>query len=305
MINFGVMELLLVLVILGTLFGGKYLVAAGTSVGRLIAGVRGVPWSKTENDATRSWSDARYEHGVRTGELAELFGVGSFGIRMPQVIALYFATLFSSDLSFRWANDLTSMDLGHALFGIAWPAVFVFSAITAIRSFQGFFTVAAITGLLYAILSSAVLFAAGTSEAYLAFNEESWSRRLATAFAWPMLTMLALQIGVRGSWRWARIAMGLAIAGALPLLVNAWLVLQTDFLFVLEGQLVQIVMSAVLWTGGFMIAQKLFGEPRAALGTSTSFGRSDGTVRLGRLPGAQWFIPLGIIVGGLALMQLS
>jgi hypothetical protein len=132
-------------------------------------------------------------------------------------------------------------------------------------------------------------------------------RRAAVSFAWPTLTMVALQIGVQGSWRWVRIAIALVVVGMVQLLLNGWLWEYLGRLsYDLAGQATQQALSAVAWTVGFMIAEKMFGRPAPS---ATRIRRESTRIRRGSTPGGlsrvDWLIPVVIIVFGVAVMQLA
>ena len=94
-----------------------------------------------------------------------------------------------------------------------WPAIFVFSAITAIRSFQGGPSVAVFTGALHSLLFTSVL----TLGADTGFSPDTeyWIRLIrlaASSFIWPVTTLFALEFAVAGTNRWVRLACALFVA---------------------------------------------------------------------------------------------
>lgn len=209
--------------------------------------------------------DARYARGVSAGSLAELFGIGRSGLRWPQVLVVMLGTWFSGN-----AHVLGNLAGGRApvvtdvLFLFLSPVAFVFAAIIGIRSFQSGPAVAVASGVIYALLHTAIRYAIDGAELYSYGGAAGLIRTAVVAFAWPAMTVLALQFAVSGAHRWIRMAVALALVSVVQLFLNGLVFLGSpDVSYVLEivasPRGVSIVVSAIVWTLTFRVGLAKFG----------------------------------------------
>jgi hypothetical protein len=267
LMNVGIGEILLVIGVLALIFGGKYFFTlASASIRRVTTGAgEASVWLGDPPDPTRAYPDPRYAHGVRTGEIAELFGIGPRGVRFAQVATLLIAiTIGNQPEIFQW------IQMGVVGVSDQWrfmirPAFFIFAAITAIRSFDGVGAIALVTGGIYALLVLALNVIQGRVD----HIDELVIRQNAASAIGPALAMVALQLGVIGTARWVRIAVGLALTGVLQSLSDSWLVDTWNVvgaetpLVILVRDSPRIIVRAFVWTAGFFAARKFFGGDRA------------------------------------------
>jgi len=204
--------------------------------------------------------DPRYATSVSNGALAELFGLGPSGARWGQVTVIVIGTWIAgtSTLLLALAETVAGTSNTHptnVLIGFASALSFVFSAITAIRSFQGGLYIAVASALFYSAFATALRIA--TAPDISGVPSENWLRSGAGAFSWMTLTMCALQFAVAesGLQRWVRMAGGLYVAALVQSVIVAAMyfdILGSDqmlsYLFVASmGQM----MSPILWTAAF------------------------------------------------------
>lgn len=206
--------------------------------------------------------DRRYERGVWTGTLAELFGLGINGIRWRQVTVLVIGTWLSDSAFTLQRVSLESLSPQHVILMTLWPMIFVFSAMTAIRSFQSGLAVAAVTGAMYSLLFTSIRFVAFKSDA-LSFEPAAyWIRSAAASFIWPTLTMFALEFAASGIRRWTRMLCGLFVASVGEIYLSAGIYLGTWNPQELASQLLRLSISALIWTAAFWIGLTMYGHER-------------------------------------------
>jgi hypothetical protein len=205
----------------------------------------------------------RYERGVWTGTLAELFGLGINGIRWRQVTVVVIGTWLSDSVfTLPQSLNLEGLSPQHVILMTLWPMIFVFSAVTAIRSFQSGLAIAVVTGALYSLLYTSIRFVAFKSDA-LSFEMTSfWIHSVAASFIWPALTMFALEFAASGIRRWTRMLCGLFVASVVELYMSAGIYRGTWDPQELASQLVRLGISALIWTAAFWIGLTRYGHQR-------------------------------------------
>ena len=212
--------------------------------------------------------DLRYAFGVGNGPLAELVGVGPAGVRWKQVAVIATGTwLGSSSAQFQtvvqFFGGTEVINPADPILRIVSPLIFVFTAITAVRSFQASHSIALYSALLYSGLVTALRLAA-TTLAGSTFGLDYWLRSGAVAFSWMALTMVALQFSVEGASRWLRMTGALVVASFVQSIIVAALYLgdadvEQWLTFVLATVWAQPIASA-LWTLGFWLGLTKFGR---------------------------------------------
>lgn len=269
--SLGMPELIIILVAALFILGLRQLPRLGRSLGVGMKGLRGAENARATvtraSDVYGASPDWRYASGFRTGAVAELFGLGTRGLRWPQVLVIVVGTSLSNGVSSFVTGSLPGTVSLFLL--IVSPATFVFAAITAARSFQSGPIVALFTGAMYSLLYTALRFGA---HRYSDRGIDYWIQSAGHAFIWPALTMLALEFAVSGRSRWIRMAFALFVA----LLVEDYVLVGMysghwspgPFVEVeAGGPVVTMIGSALIWTLAFWIGQTKFGN----INGSTSF----------------------------------
>jgi sec-independent protein translocase protein TatA len=157
----GVPELIVILVIALLIFGPRRLPALGRSLGQGIGQFRttsSMAINPTIADSYGAIPDWRYAHGVQAGAIAELFGLGINRIRRRQVVVVVIGTWLSGNASRLQNVGIENLSVQNVVVMTVWPIIFVFCAITAIRSFQSGVAVAVSTGPLHSLLFTSVRF---------------------------------------------------------------------------------------------------------------------------------------------------
>ena len=104
-----------------------------------------------------SWFGAaageRYRHGVRAGNLAELFGLAGDRLYWKQILVLVVGLTLLRNLGWLMRPELFAVLTFMTVVWMMIPdIVFVASAITAVRSFRGSLNIACATGVMYTAL---------------------------------------------------------------------------------------------------------------------------------------------------------
>ena len=216
----GLPEFIIIAVIALLIFGARRLPALGRSLGASLAGHRDAANADSilVVDAIAT-PDPRYALGVQAGTLSELFGLGTTGIRWRQVVIVVVGTWVSGNVDTLQQPGFSPSGTDLLLMTL-WPVVFVFAAITAIRSFQNGLAVAIGTGALHSLLFTSVRFALLQSE-FTTPGAGEWVRGAIASVAWPLLDMLALEFASSGRWRWIRMVGGLFVAAVSDAYVNS------------------------------------------------------------------------------------
>ena len=214
--------------------------------------------ASTFADFHRKTASARYAHGVRAGVVAELFGLGPRGIRWRQAAVVVIGAWLSGN-AFDLVRGDVSFDVPPAALVsiLAWPIIFTFAAITAIRSFQSPLVIAGATGALHTLLFTGLRIALSDQnlEAY-AVEFPVW-QRAAISFSWTFLDMLAIQIAVSAGLRWIGLVVALSLSSvaqgiAIRFMQGGEFDLQT-YIGGLGGEWARILVNAGAWASALWI----------------------------------------------------
>jgi hypothetical protein len=206
--------------------------------------------------------DFRYARGVSAGALADLVALGRHGVRWRQAAVITIGICLSGNTSLLdRISALGASTPFDVLQLIYWPVIFMFSAIIAVRSFQGGLRIALFTGLLYSLLNTSVQCATRASSTAFP-RDQYWMSALVSSFSWAALTMLALHFAVSGSHRWMRLAAALmAVSIAHTSLISVLYFGTWDVAKVAEivtSTALARIVGALLWTLTFWVAHTKF-----------------------------------------------
>lgn len=200
-------------------------------------------------------ADRRYAAGVQGGSLADLFGLGPRGIRWPQVLVVTGGMWLGDNL-----ESLVTGVMSSPGWSLVWPALFVLSAITAVRSFQHGTAVAIATGTLYAVVTIAFRLVL-SGDVFSLDDPERLLRSAALSFLWPVLTMAALWFAVSGPRRWLRMVLSLTAVSVLVQVINP-IVYEWGFVYGPEAVVARLpwmLVSNAVWAVAFWFGETRYG----------------------------------------------
>ena len=143
-------------------------------------------------------ADRRYARFPTAGAMAELFGLGSDGVRWRQIAIIVTGVWMSDNAGYLWyRGDLPVTGFSSALLLVAQPALFVFATITALRSFQSVVATAVAGAGFNAVLLTSLQVAVSASAL-----QDGWPKSAAATFATTWFTLTALQSPVHGVHVW-------------------------------------------------------------------------------------------------------
>jgi hypothetical protein len=160
-----------------------------------------------------SWFGAaageRYRHGVRAGNLAELFGLAGDRLYWKQILVLVVGLTLLRNLGWLMRPELFAVLTFMTVVWMMIPdIVFVASAIIAVRSFRGSLNIACATGVMYTAL---VTVARSVFDASSASPENLWVP-VVVSFVWAATTMAALAFSAGRRSPWLRMVIALTVA---------------------------------------------------------------------------------------------
>jgi len=190
--------------------------------------------------------------------------VGTSGVRWRQVAVIVVGTWLSAGgpaqlPTLAGFGAESNTNVADALLYFVSPFLFVFSAITAVRSFQSSLAIVVSSALLHSLLSTGIRVAMwlgwGDLLGQNTLPGQDLLRVGATAFSWMTFSMCALHYSVAGEHRWTRMTRGLCAAFLAQSLVVAALYLGLTDLVQWIGYVAISAMASIffawIWTFTF------------------------------------------------------
>jgi hypothetical protein len=147
---------------------------------------------------------------------------------------------------------------------IAWPLLFVLSAVAAIRAFQNSAAIIVFAGGLYALLITGFRFLTISIPSVL--QSDYLFRSGISSFCWVVFTLTALRYAAAGPSRWLRMAGALTLASFARTLVVALMysgLSEPDRVSAaLAAGVNDAVAGSLVWTASFWLAWTKFGGER-------------------------------------------
>jgi hypothetical protein len=212
----------------------------------------------TLSGSVQAVPDWRYAHEVQPNALAEMLGIGPRGLRSRQIAAVAVTAWLAgnAELLRLLAQETVSTSVRPWL--SLWPVLFVFSAVTTVRTLGNGPAVPVCTAILYSLLAAAY------QSAIVGDVSLGMMRQLASSAAWAALMMLALQSTVSRRPRWVRMVGAIFLADLAAaylgtgLYSGAWdgAVFVETFLY--PERAATTAATAIIWTVGFRIAESRY-----------------------------------------------
>lgn len=227
-------------------------------------------------DGDGATPDRRYGRGVRAGTVAELFGLGLTGVRWPQVGVIVIGFWLSGSGISLFRLGFENLPAVNLVLTVLWPVTFVFSAITAIRSFQSTGMVAVSTGALFSLIYTSIRLVLSSQDLLPARDTSFWMQAAISSFVWPVLTMLAINFAAAGTMRWVRMACGLFAASVIEMYVNhaIYSELLSPVSPNLGPELPTMIGAALILTAAFWIGESRYGKQDDGTPRADDFARA-------------------------------